>query len=67
MSVSSHTTRTDLSKSDNEIACCAIRISASSCVERRSCLSILRPPVISTGTSRIPGTVRVCVCVASVK
>ena len=32
--MSSHTKRTDLPKSDNEIACCAIRISASSCVEQ---------------------------------
>ena len=34
--MSSHTTRTDLPKSDNEIACCAIGISASSFGERRS-------------------------------
>jgi len=31
MSVSSHTTRTDLPKSDNEMACCLIRMLASSC------------------------------------
>ena len=43
--MSSHITRTYLPKGDNEIACCAISISTSSCVERRSCRSILRTTV----------------------
>ena len=58
---------THLPTSDNEIACCAIRISASSGLERRSWRSIIRPPVISTGTSQTPAMVRVCFCVASMK
>ena len=65
--MSSHTIWTDLPKGDNDILeCCAIRISTSSCVERRSYRSVHRPPVISTGTSRTPAMVIVCVCVDSV-
>jgi len=48
------------------MACCVIRISASSCVEQRSRRSILTPLAISTGTSLIPAILRVWFGVALV-
>ena len=51
---SSHTSWTYSPESDDKLAYYVMRISASSCVEKRSCQSILTPPAISTGTSLTP-------------
>ena len=54
MSMSSHTSWTyfpERPESDDKLSCCVMRIPASSCVEKRSCQSILTPPAISTVTS----------------
>ena len=51
---SSHTSWTYFPESDDKPVFYVMRISTSSCMQKRSCQSILTPPAISTGTSLTP-------------